>query len=101
MSARLDAVVSTKRTSLAEFRKLTERYSNWSRWGREDQRGTLNYITPRTIRSARNEIRSGEAFSLAIPLDNGGPRARALREIQPDLAHDEGRRRCHNRGILH
>jgi kynurenine formamidase len=78
-------VVSTKRTSLAEFRKLTERYSNWSRWGKDDQRGTLNYITPQTVLSARNEIRSGKSFSLAIPLDNKGPQRGLFGRFNPIL----------------
>src|SRR5208283_4242231 len=85
MSARRNGVVSTKRTSLAEFRKLAERYSNWSRWGKEDQRGTLNYITPLAIRSARNEIRTGRAFSLAIPLDNQGPQRGLFGRFNPIL----------------
>jgi kynurenine formamidase len=85
MSARLDAVVSKKQISLAEFRKLTERYSNWSRWGRDDQRGTLNYNTPQTIRSARSEIRSGKTLSLAIPLDNKGPQRGLFGRFNPIL----------------
>ena len=56
------------KTSLAEFRQATERYSNWSRWGAEDQRGTLNYITRGTIAAALREGRSGKTFAW-IPLD--------------------------------
>jgi hypothetical protein len=28
----------------AELEALLERVSNWGRWGKEDQRGALNYI---------------------------------------------------------
>ena len=28
-----------------EIKGLFERISNWGRWGKDDERGTLNYIT--------------------------------------------------------
>jgi kynurenine formamidase len=46
---------------------------NWSRWGAEDQRGTLNYITPEKIRRATQTVRRGKAYSLAIPLQADAP----------------------------
>ena len=30
----------------AEIREMFEELSNWGRWGENDQRGTLNLITP-------------------------------------------------------
>jgi kynurenine formamidase len=72
-------------TSLAEFRRLTERYSNWSRWGDEDQRGTLNYITPGAVTKAIKEVRSGRSFSLAIPLDARGPQRGLFGRFNPLL----------------
>jgi kynurenine formamidase len=76
-------VASKKKVSLAEFRRLMARYNNWSRWGKEDQRGTLNYITPASIRGARDEIRSGRSFSLAIPLDARGPQRGLFGRFNP------------------
>ena len=32
--------------TLAEFRELFESVSSWGRWGADDQRGALNYLTP-------------------------------------------------------
>src|SRR5271169_5044056 len=75
----------SKKISLEEFRRLTERYSNWSRWGKQDERGTLNFITAETVRAARKEIRSGRAFSLAIPLDSTGPQRGLFGRFNPIL----------------
>jgi len=46
----------------------------WGRWGAEDERGALNRITAEVVVRAAHTIRSGEAHSLAVPLQNGrGP----------------------------
>jgi kynurenine formamidase len=46
---------------------------NWNRWGADDQRGTLNYITPEKRLQAAGLIRAGKAYSLAIPLRAEAP----------------------------
>jgi kynurenine formamidase len=56
-----------------ELRQLAQRVSNWGRWGPDDQRGTLNLITPDAVRRGAAAVRTGEAFSLAIPFDQTGP----------------------------
>ena len=56
-----------------ELRQLARRVSNWGRWGRDDQLGTLNLITPDAVRRGAAAVRTGEAFSLAIPFDQTGP----------------------------
>src|SRR5580692_9994210 len=81
----MEAAMVEAKTSLAEFRQLTERYSNWSRWGAEDQRGTLNYITPGTIAAALKEGRSGKTFALGIPLDAHGPQRGLFGRFNPLL----------------
>jgi kynurenine formamidase len=73
------------KTSLDEFTRLTERYSSWARWGDEDQRGTLNYITPERIATGLREARSGRTFSLAIPLDARGPQRGLFGRFNPLL----------------
>jgi kynurenine formamidase len=43
--------------------------SNWGRWGDDDERGTLNLITPEKMASAATLVRHGVAVSCARPLD--------------------------------
>jgi kynurenine formamidase len=53
--------------------KATKELSNWGRWGKDDQIGTLNFVTPKDIVEAARLIKKGKAFSLGIPLDANGP----------------------------
>ena len=46
---------------------------NWQRWGSDDQRGTLNFITTHKRLEAGALIRTGRAYSLAIPLQANAP----------------------------
>jgi kynurenine formamidase len=56
-----------------DFRALGKRLSNWGRWGADDQRGTLNFITPAHVARAASAIRSGKVFELSLPLGSVGP----------------------------
>jgi kynurenine formamidase len=56
-----------------EFFALAEAVNNWGRWGADDERGTLNLITPKAIRAAAAEVRDGKRLSLAIPMSADGP----------------------------
>ncbi|RJL26630.1 cyclase family protein [Bailinhaonella thermotolerans] len=42
--------------------------NNWGRFGAEDQRGTLNLLTPRTVLAALGSARRGEVLSLSMPI---------------------------------
>lgn len=55
--------------SATEFRKLFETVSNWGRWGGEDERGTLNYLTPDRVLEAARLVRTGETLTLSLPLN--------------------------------
>src|SRR5882757_5020988 len=57
----------------SELQELARRVSNWGRWGPDDQRGTLNLITPDVVLRGTRAARSGRPFSLAIPFDQTGP----------------------------
>src|SRR6476660_3343770 len=57
----------------AELEQLAARVSNWGRWGADDQRGTLNLITPGAVRRGIAAARTGRVFSLALPFDQTGP----------------------------
>src|ERR671911_525857 len=56
-----------------ELKQLAKRVSNWGRWGADDQRGTLNFITPEAVRRGVAAVRRGVTFSLSIPYDEDGP----------------------------
>ena len=42
--------------------------SNWGRWGKDDQIGTLNHVTPADLVAAGRLIKRGKTFALGIPL---------------------------------
>ena len=53
--------------------EASKKLSNWGRWGKDDQIGTLNQVTPQDIVKAASLIRTGKVFALGIPLDANGP----------------------------
>jgi len=60
--------------SAEEFDRIFESVCNWGRWGWDDEKGTLNYLTPVHVRSAARLVRSGRSVSLAIPINKtAGP----------------------------
>jgi kynurenine formamidase len=58
---------------MEDFRELGKRLSNWGRWGSDDERGTLNLITPERLVAAAALVRKGQVFDLGIPFDDQGP----------------------------
>src|SRR5712672_1545292 len=62
--------IKVGRQAIAE---ATEKLKNWGRWGKDDQIGTLNHVTPEDIVKAARLIRTGKVFALGIPLDSSGP----------------------------
>jgi kynurenine formamidase len=51
---------------------MTEKRGNWGRWGTDDERGTLNLITPDVVRSAADTVRTGKVYPLSIPIQRTG-----------------------------
>ena len=51
--------------SAAEIDEMFNELSNWGRWGDDDQRGTLNLITPEKRRQAAALVREGISVSLS------------------------------------
>lgn len=47
---------------------LFDKLSNWGRWGKDDQRGALNFITEQKRIAASRLVQTGQAISLALPL---------------------------------
>ena len=63
-----------KRVSHTEFDNIFKSVCNWGRWGDDDERGTLNYITPDHVKRAASLVRSGRSVSMAIPINKtAGP----------------------------
>lgn len=62
---------------------LARRVSNWGRWGRDDERGTVNFITPDVVRRAAATVRRGAVFSLALPFDADGPQFGQAGRVNP------------------
>ncbi len=63
-----------KPVSAQEFDSLFKAVCNWGRWGADDERGTLNYITPAEIRRAASLVRVGRSVSMAVPINKvAGP----------------------------
>lgn len=56
-----------------DVKALAERCRNWSRWGDEDELGTLNHVTPQRLARAAEEIKTGRVFPLAIEFGASGP----------------------------
>ncbi len=62
------------RVTAREFEAIFESVCNWGRWGADDEKGTLNYISPEHVRRAASLVRSGRSVSLAAPIDTkAGP----------------------------
>ncbi|MEZ4334132.1 MAG: cyclase family protein [Myxococcota bacterium] len=68
MSARIDQDT---------VRAWGRRYSNWGRWGPDDEKGALNFITPQRILAATALPRRGQVISCALPFDENGPQTGA------------------------
>ena len=53
------------RVTPEHIKRWESELSNWGRWGPDDQRGTLNLITPEKTRTAARLVRDGVSVSLA------------------------------------
>jgi hypothetical protein len=56
------------RLTAQEVKGVYEKISNWGRWGAEDERGALNFITAEKRARAAKLVQSGDIVSLALPL---------------------------------
>jgi kynurenine formamidase len=64
-------------------RETGARLRNWGKWGSDDERGTLNYITADAVARAARLVRRGAVFSLAVPFDAKGPQGPKSRRFNP------------------
>jgi hypothetical protein len=59
----------------AQVIQMMKDISNWGRWGKDDELGTFNLITPEKRRQATRLVREGISISLAHNLDKIPPRS--------------------------
>jgi hypothetical protein len=57
---------SKHQVTLAEFDRWKTELSNWGRWGKDDQMGALNLITPAKRKQAAALVKDGITVSLAV-----------------------------------
>ena len=50
-----------------EYAEYPKRFSNWGRWGDDDELGTLNFVTPDVRRAARRMCRRRPLGVLRAP----------------------------------
>lgn len=60
---------SARPKTKADIDRLMTELSNWGRWGKDDQLGTINLITPEKRRQAYSLVKEGITFSLARPAE--------------------------------
>ena len=63
------AVGEPAQMSRAEFDQLMQDISNWGRWGKDDELGTLNLVTPDKRLAAAKLVVEGVTVSLALELN--------------------------------
>ena len=41
---------------------------NWGRWGKDDELGSINFLTPPEVVRGARAVRSGKTFALGVPV---------------------------------
>jgi kynurenine formamidase len=65
--------------AIAQIHEYIKRFSNWGRWGPDDEIGTLNFVGLEEVRAAAELVRRGDVISLTLPYDANGCQAGGLR----------------------
>ena len=67
ITAGLAAIVLSAQAQLkpSDIEKMISDLSNWGRWGKADQRGALNLITPAKRKQAAGLVKEGQSVSLS------------------------------------
>ena len=75
------STTNTTRTTKEQLERWTKELSNWGRWGKDDQLGTVNLITPAKRKQAAALVKDGIVVNLApempagkIPAEMPGPK---------------------------
>jgi kynurenine formamidase len=75
--------VAGKLLSVAAFERLMDEVRTWDTWGRNDELGALNYVTPMCVSRAASLVKRGVVRSLALPLDRNGPMPSTGARVNP------------------
>ena len=78
MAARVPKIKNTiekknRRLTRKDIHAAAKRLKNWGRWGKNDEIGTLNFVTPENIVEAAQLVTQGKVISLALNYDQSGP----------------------------
>lgn len=68
---------------ISTVEELSHRYSNWNRWGADDQFGTLNHVHPEDVVAASKLVRRGQTVALGLPYDETGPQTGGFNRFNP------------------
>jgi hypothetical protein len=85
---------SSHSVTQADMDRWKSELSNWGRWGKDDEKGTLNLITPQKRRQAAALVREGVAISLARPaetekaIDNPQPYENVMLSVRGPASSD-------------
>lgn len=71
-------------------RDYVAKYSNWGRWGAEDQLGALNLVGPEETAAAAALVQQGKIVSLTLPYDRNGPQVGGFRANPHNMMTDTG-----------
>ena len=75
--------VPVETPDIATVRELSQRYTNWGRWGDDDEIGTLNHVTPDKVVAAAGLVRSGRIVTMGLPYDDEGPQTGGFKRFNP------------------
>src|SRR4051794_22997187 len=74
-------------TTKEDFVQLMTQLSNWNRWGKDDQMGAINLITPAKRKQALGLVKEGASYSMARnaemqeAVDNPAPIVRKMTRV--------------------
>src|SRR5687767_13444839 len=66
-----------------DFRRAMKELSNAGRWGKDDEKGASNFITPAKRKQAALLVKEGISVSLAHAMRQEGEGAKLVRTLQP------------------
>jgi len=71
-AAPLAAQAQHQEATKADFERFMKELSNWGRWGKDDQMGAVNLITPAKRKQAVATVKEGASFSMARNAETQG-----------------------------